>query len=91
VPARLQPSAQLAVVEEQDARAGGVEHERAAREVSFRDAPVEGVGMAAHERTDARQVAGLVVVRRVVRGQDLIQRHDRILSGRDLSLAHLVC
>jgi hypothetical protein len=60
VAARLQPASQLAVVEQQHARAVPREDERAGGEMARGDAPVEGVGVRGDKGDDRREVGRLL-------------------------------
>ena len=64
VAARLQPAVELAVVEQQHARAVGRDRDRAARQVALADPAVEGPLVAPHEGDDPVAVARLLRVGR---------------------------
>ncbi len=69
VAARLQPAVELAVVEQEHARAVGGDGDRAARQVALEDPAVEGVLVAQDEGEDLVAVMGFRLVGRGVAAQ----------------------
>ena len=69
VAARLKPTVELAVVQQEDARAVGRGGDRAARQVALEDASIERLHVAKDEGEDPVAVACLLVVRRHVAPQ----------------------
>src|SRR5258706_7305776 len=79
VPAGLEPSIELAMMEEEDAPAVRAQDEGASGQMALADAAIEGIGMPGHEVEDARDVARFRRVLGAMRAQAM---DERLQAGR---------
>ena len=88
VASRLQPPPELAVMQEEDEVTRRRDHDRAPRQVSFRDAAVERVFVTGDEGTDLPEIARLTLVRRLVAGE-VVEQGLPFLGGHPAILGCL--